>query len=167
MFTHGVKSEYCQYGSRSRISSLIFRYILVLCHRWQQRGSLTEWCLTWKCVWSKGVELNSSTWNKLHCLTLNDWIQHAECWWRSNSACDSTVKVGHCGQHFPSSNAIIAAVKQWVTSTGEDFYECCMQVLVHHWWKCVVNGGACVEKQCFVAENLLYQIALLCSSYLL
>ena len=28
--------------------------------RWQQRGSPTEWRLTWKCLWSKGVELNSS-----------------------------------------------------------------------------------------------------------
>ena len=39
----------------------MFCYILLLCNRWKQRGSLTTWHLTWKCVWSKGVSLNSST----------------------------------------------------------------------------------------------------------
>ena len=29
--------------------------------------------------------------------------------------------------------------------------------------KCTVNSGDCVEKQCSVDENLLNQIALLCS----
>ena len=42
--------------------------------------------------------------------------------------------------------AIIAAVKQWVTSTGPDFYECGMQALVHNWRKCIANGGGYVEK---------------------
>ena len=36
----------------------------------------------------------------------------------------STVKVGLHRQHFPSNDAIIAAVKQWVTHAGADFYEC-------------------------------------------
>ena len=40
-----------------------------------------------------------------------------------------------------------------------DFYDHDMQALVHRWWKCIAN----VEKECFVAENLLYQIVLLCS----
>ena len=31
-----------------------------------------------------------------------------------------------------SNNAIIAAVKQSVTSIGADFYECGMQALAHH-----------------------------------
>lgn len=35
----------------------------------------------------------------------------------------STVNVGLCGQHFPISNAILAAVKQWVISNGADLYE--------------------------------------------
>jgi len=44
--------------------------------------------------------------------------------------------------------------------------------LWHHKMKSIsisslANGGDCVEKQCFVAENLLYQIVLLCSLYLL
>ena len=48
-----------------------------------------------------------------------------------------------------------------------DFYKCSMQVLVHCWQKCIVNGGDCVEKHRFVAENLLSQIELFCSLYLL
>ena len=40
-------------------------YILFLCDARQQRGSLTEWQLTWKCVWSKGLSLNSSMWKKM------------------------------------------------------------------------------------------------------
>jgi len=46
----------------------------------------------------------------------------------------------------------------------EDFYDHDMQVLVHLWWKSMAND---VEKQYFVAENFLYQIALLRSVYLL
>jgi hypothetical protein len=50
---------------------------------------------------------------------------------------------------------------------GADFYECGMQALVQCWQKCIANGGDYVEKWCFVAKNLLYQIVLLCSFYLL
>ena len=39
--------------------------------------------------------------------------------------------------------------------------------LFHCWQKCIANGGDCVEKECFVAENLFYQTVLLCSLYLL
>jgi hypothetical protein len=46
-------------------------------------------------------------------------------------------------------------------------YERCMQALVHRWRKCIANGGDYVEKYCFVAKNLLYQIVLLCPLYLL
>ena len=42
-----------------------------------------------------------------------------------------------------------------------------MQALFHGWQKCIANGGDYVEKQSFVAENLLYQRALLCSFYLM
>ena len=48
------------------------------------------------------------------------------------------------------------------TLAGTDFHCCSVQVLVHHWQKCIANGG-----DYFVAENLLYQIVLLCSLYLL
>ena len=36
-----------------------------------------------------------------------------------------------------------------------------------HWWKCIANGGGYIEKQCFVVENLLYQLVLLSFLYLL
>jgi hypothetical protein len=71
------------------------------------------------------------------------------------------------GQHFPSNDAIVRAVKQWATSAGADFYECGMQALVHCWRKCIANGGYYVVKKCFVANNLLYQMVLLYSLYLL
>jgi len=38
-----------------------YSVILLLCDRWQQRGSVTKW----KRGWSKGVSLNSSTWKKV------------------------------------------------------------------------------------------------------
>jgi len=64
-----------------------------------------------------------------------------------------------------------AVTATWKTShvpeSHADFYKCSMQDLVHHWQKCIANGGDYVEKYCFVAENLLYQIVLLCSLYLL
>ena len=43
----------------------IFDCILSPCDRHQQRGSLTEWCLTWKHGGSKGVSLNFSMWKKV------------------------------------------------------------------------------------------------------
>jgi len=33
-----------------------------------------------------------------------------------------------------------------ITSTGADFDEHNMQAFVHHWQKCVVNGGDNVER---------------------
>jgi hypothetical protein len=42
------------------------------------------------------------------------------------------MKDGLHEQHFPSNETIIAAVKQWTTSSGADFYERGMQALVHH-----------------------------------
>jgi len=56
------------------------------------------------------------------------------------------MKDGLCGQHFPSNDAIVRAVKQWATSTGADFYKRSMQALVHHWRKCIANVGYYVKK---------------------
>ena len=53
------------HASKGQTFPPIFHCILLLCDRWQQGGSLTEWCLTWKCVWNKGVLLDSSTWKKM------------------------------------------------------------------------------------------------------
>ena len=63
MLAHNLNS------SRGWIFPAICHYILSLCDRWQQSGSLTKCCLMWKRVWSKGVSLNSTTWKKLYPLT--------------------------------------------------------------------------------------------------
>jgi len=42
------------------------------------------------------------------------------------------VKNGVYGQHFPSNNAVLASMKQWVTSAGADFYKHGMQAFVHY-----------------------------------
>lgn len=61
------------YDSREWAFLSIFCYSLLSCDRPQLRGSLTEWCLTEKCVWSKGMEMNSSTQKKHHPLTFIRW----------------------------------------------------------------------------------------------
>jgi len=50
------------------------------------------------------------------------------------------------GQHFPSYDTVVRAVKWWATSAGADFYEHGVQALVHRWRKCIANGGDCVGK---------------------
>ena len=83
----------------------------------------------------------------------------AEHLWRPNSGCEHSEVVGGALQHWWQ--------QQWATSTGADCYEHGVQVLVYCWQKCTANGGDYAEKQCFVAENLLNQILLLCSFHLL
>ena len=63
--------------------------------------------------------------------------------------------------------AVGGAFQQWITFAGADIYEQGMLALVHCWQKCIASGGDCVEKVCFVAENLLYEAVLLCSLNLL
>ena len=66
-------------------------------------------------------------------------------------------------------SAVVTAM--WQTNHVPDsyayFYEHSVQAFVHRWQKCRANSGDCVEKQCFVVENLLYQIVSLCSLHLL
>lgn len=71
---------------------------------------------------------------------------------------------------FQHSETVDGVLQQWrhqheshVPCENAGFYEHGMQVLVHHWRKCIVNGGEYVKKnRCSVAENLLYLIVLLC-----
>ena len=69
MLAHNVRGISWWYSSRGWTFSPVFCYILLPCDRWQQRGSLTKWHLTWKCVWNKGVSLNSSMQKTWHPLT--------------------------------------------------------------------------------------------------
>jgi len=56
------------------------------------------------------------------------------------------MKDGPHGECFPCNSAIMAAVKQLVTSTSANFREHSMQALVHCWQKCITDGGDHVEK---------------------
>ena len=157
MLVHNVSSGCWWYDSREWTFPPISHCILLPCDRWQQRGSLTKWRVTWKCVWSKGVSWNFSPRKRLHLLTFiyacwtftgtKQWMWGNELW------VSAVVTVTWKTSHIPKGHA--------------DFYECSMQALVHCWRKCIANGGDYVEKLFIVAENLLYQIALLCSLYLL
>jgi len=60
------------YSSRGWTFLPVSRYMLLPCDRWQQKGSLTKWDLTWKGVWSRGVSLNSSMQEERYPLTFTD-----------------------------------------------------------------------------------------------
>ena len=70
MLDHNIGGTCWLYGSKDWTFPPISCYTLLLCDRWQQRGNLVEWLLTWKCVWNKGVSLNTSMWKKWLPLTL-------------------------------------------------------------------------------------------------
>jgi len=54
---HDVRGRWCWDGSRGWTFPPTSHSMLLPCDRWQQRGGLTQRCLTWKCGWSKGVSL--------------------------------------------------------------------------------------------------------------
>jgi len=43
-----------------------------------------------------------------------------------------------------NNNVVIAALKQWIISSSTDFYMHSMQVLVHHWRRCIASGDSYV-----------------------
>ena len=67
MLAHDIRGGCWWDDSRGWIFLPISHYILLLCSKWQMRDSLTEWHLMWKCVWRKGVSLNSSMPKKKRC----------------------------------------------------------------------------------------------------
>ena len=159
MLPHYVRGGCWWDGSRGWTFLPIFHYVLLLCDRGQQRGRLSEWHLTWKCLWSKGVSLNFSMWKKtaptdIHLHLLNSYGDQTVDvstvkWWVVHSAAATTAWLT---RHVPDSHV--------------DFYGHSMQALIHCWQKCTVNNGDC-WKITFTAENFLYQIVFLCSLYLL
>ena len=54
----------------------------------------------------------------------------------------------------------VSTVRRW-------WFKCRMQTLVHHQKKCIASDGDYREKECLVAENLLFRVVVLCSLYLL
>ena len=133
MLAYGVRGRCWWYGSRGWNLPPVFSYMLLTWDKWQQRRSLTKWRLTWKCLWSKGVSLNSSMWKKWHPLALI----YAEHLWRLNSGFEHSEAVGGGFQQWWH--------WQWVTSAGAEVYERDIQALVHCWWK-HIDRGDCVEK---------------------
>jgi len=80
---HNARGRCWQYGNRGWTFPPIFHYILLPCDRWQQRGTVTEWHLIWECVWSEGMELNSSMQKKMAPTDI--------CWCLLNISADQTV----------------------------------------------------------------------------
>ena len=153
MLGHSARGRCWWYGSRGWPFPPTFHYVLLLCNRWQQRGSLTQWQLKWKCVWSKWVELNSSMQKKRHPLTFIN-----ACWMSVESKQWTWAQWG-AGQCV---SALVTSTL--VTSTDAVLYKHGMQALDHHWQKkkkqpnqrMAKGGGDYVPKQCFAVENLLY-----------
>ena len=69
---HNIRDRCWWHGSSGWTFPPIFHSILFPCDRWQQRGSLTQWHLAWKYIWSKGVSLNSSMRKKWQSVILID-----------------------------------------------------------------------------------------------
>ena len=65
MLAHDIRDGCLWYCSTGWTFPPISHDVLWLCDRWQQRGTLTEWRLTWKYVWNKGVPLNSFMWENI------------------------------------------------------------------------------------------------------
>jgi len=108
MLIHNIRC-WC-YGSRGWTFTPISHYILLQCDRWQQRGSLTPWRLTWKCGWNEGVSLNASM--QKNCTHWHSSMI-AEHLWSPDSGCEYSETAGSVFQLW----------WQWVTSTGADFYK--------------------------------------------
>jgi len=95
---HPILLCWCwRYGSWDWTFPPVSYYILLLCDRWQQRDRLTEWCLTWKWEWSKGIEFNYSMQKK--CTRWRSSM-HAECLWRPKSG-------------YEHSEVVSSAFQQW------------------------------------------------------
>ena len=81
--------------------------IVLPCDRWQQRGTLTEWCLIWECGWSKYVSLHSfGSWKWLSVTFIN------ACWMFMETKQRLWLQWGSSGA-FQSQ-------QQWVVSAGAD-----------------------------------------------
>ena len=132
MLAHNVRGGCWWPGSRGWSFPPIFHYILFPCDRWQQRGSLTKWCLTQTCFWSIGVSWNSSVWKKppidIHQCLLNIYG-------------DQTVDV--------------STMRWWMVhfSSGDSDHPYWCRFLsmrhAHCWQKCLATGGDYVEKVVF------------------
>ena len=85
MLAHNIRGSCWWDGSRGWTFALIFHSILLPWDEWQQMAHcFTQWCLTWKCVWSKSVSWIFTVQKKLHLLTFTDacWkLVETQCLW--------------------------------------------------------------------------------------
>lgn len=105
-----------------------FCYVLLLYDRWQQRGGLT-----WQCDMEVHMKQRYTT----ECLHAGNTAPNNIHWHLLKVYRDQTVDVDRVrwkGGVFQKWQQL-----QWVTSSGADFYEQCMQALVHCWWKVLVT----------------------------
>ena len=165
MLAHNARGRCWWDGSRGRTFTPVFHYTLFLCGRWQQRGSLIEWCLTWECRWSKGVSLSSSTWKKMAPIDIHQQLQNIS---RDQIGCEhSEMAGGVCMFHQWWQSGGNSGVEDkphsgWPGTAVTPWNEEGFDQLVHVNQLMVVI----VEKYCCVIENLLYTTVLLCSLYL-
>ena len=153
MLSHSVSGGYWWYSSRGWTFPPVFHYVLLLCDRC--KGA----------VWQNGVWCGSVYEAKVcHCIPphgITDTYWHslilAECLWRPNSG----------REHCVSAVATATWKPSCLSDRRADIYRCGMQALVHCWWECIANGSDYIEKQCFVAVDLLYGLVLLRSLNLL
>jgi len=146
MLASSVRGECWWYGSRGGTLPPVLCYILLLCGIWQQRGSLTKWCLTWMHIWNEGV-IEFLCVEKLAPIDIH--------WCLLNISGDQMVG-GSTGRQW----------WQWVPLLVQTSTNAACR-LFHCWWICIANGGDYVEKKRLVDENLFYQIVVLCFLHLL
>jgi len=108
MLAHSIRDRCWRYGSRGRTFPPVFSSILFCATDgnrgavWQNGSKLHMKCMlwsTWKCIWSKGMPLNSF----LH-VEKNDTHWHSltldECLWGPNSGYEQTEAVGGVFQQW-------------------------------------------------------------------
>jgi len=144
MLAHNIRGSCWWDDSRGRASPPTSPCMLLLCDRWQQRGSLTEWCLMWKCGWSKSVELK-----KWHPLTFFN-----ACWMFAETKQWMWTQWGGGWCIL----AVTTATVGHLHST--DFYKHSMQALVHHCQKCIACCGDYVEEIMFCSWEFVQSSAI-------
>ena len=122
----------------------------------QQSSSLrVKWCLIWKCIWSKGMELNSSRWKILYSTTFIDacctfmetkqwmWTQWGSGWyssavatalWKTNHIPDGRAQLSCCEMVSILISSPTHISRLWLGNYVWSW----ISVSVHwkQWWQC-------------------------------
>ena len=117
-------------------------------------------------VWQNGVwqenayEGKVCHWIPPSAETGTQWhlLMLAECWWRPNSGCEHSGAFQQQWQRCERQAAFWTAMEIFMSA------ECGLLFITGK--NIQLMGVTILKKQCFVTENLLCQVLLLCSSYL-